>query len=489
MQTLNNAELAFLSVLGHTELTTKVLRVYASKIYLFAPLFNPHLNVMWDAYVSLLTKYRDKYGLSLSPDITAAGIAEAVQNDLRIPQDLKQRCDTILQKLLAGDIPDLEHGTRLIKNLMELDANRKMVSKINENADMIALQQTLEASKRNMQLLDDAKPAEDNRLGWIYKPLRDIKKLAVHVERIPTGINWLDDISSGGGRPGELWLILGPSGGGKSMLTVQYACGQAIIGNDTMWATYEQTLEGDLSERMIANITDTSLDQIRDVGFENIPQEVQNKFWASVGGVDDRLTAFDMTKAELDPSDPDDYGAAYTLGKMVRMLKESGSNPKTLIIDWFEPMLSKVAVAKGKSLEECYRFLAQEEILKLQAVAKKENMLIIVLHQLDTKGCNARPTYLANATQAQNMHNMQNFFDMVAILGVKDVNNICYFSNPKGRKGGRIVRTLRLIGDRAKFVMEDGWLPNSDGNFYKLGNTVGSSDVKGAAEKYTRELD
>lgn len=487
MQTLNNAELAFLSTIGSPELTTRVLRIYAQKTYLFTPIFNPHLNVMWDAYVALLTKYREKYGLSLSPDIVAAGLAEAVQADDRLPQELKQKCDTILQKLVSGDVPDMAHGSQLIRNLMALDANRRIASKLNENADLIALQQTLDASKRTMQVMEDDKK-DSGKLGWVYKPLRDIRKLAVRVERIPTGINWLDDISSGGGRPGELWLILGPSGGGKSMLTVQYACGQALIGNDTMWATYEQTLEGDLSERMIANIADVSLDKIRDVGFDNLPQDIQDRFWASVGGVDDRLTALDMTKAELDPSDPDDYGAAYTLGKMVRALKESGSNPRTLVIDWFEPMLSKVAVAKGKSLEECYRFLAQEEILKLQAIAKRENMLIIVLHQLDTKGCNARPTYLANATQAQNMHNMLNFFDMVAILGVKDINNICYFSNPKGRKGGRIVRTLRLIGDRAKFVMEEGWLPNSDGNFYKPGAT-GNIDMKGTAEKYSREID
>lgn len=87
------------------------------------------------------------------------------------------------------------------------------------------------------------------------------------------------------------------------------------------------------------------------------------------------------------------------------------------------------------------------------------------------------------------MHNMQNFFDLVAILGVKDVNNICYFSNPKARKGGRIVRTLHMIGEKSRFVMEDGWLPNSDGNFYRPGSTGRGTDMKGTAEKYSRELD
>lgn len=487
MRTLNSAELAFLAVLGHTELTTKVLRVYAAKTYLFTETFHPHLNLMWNTYVALLKKYKKDYGLNLSRDITAAGLAEAVAVDRRIPDELKSRCDAILQKFTAGDIPDLAHGEILVKNLMELDTNRKLVSKLNSNPDMLTLQQSLDASKRTLSILDDDKPQAEET-GVVVNPFRDINKLARKVVRVPTGINFLDDLSSGGGREGDLWLILGSPAGGKSTLAVQYSCAQAMLGNNVLWATYEQSIEGDLAERMVANITDTSLDYIRDVGFDNLPKPIQDKFWAAVAGVDDRLTALDMTRLKPDPQDPEDYGGIKSVWKQFTKLKENGSKPKTVIIDWFGAMMSRVASNLSLDLAACYRFKAQEEINTLIQFAKTEKIHIIVFHQLDVKAAGARPTYLADATHSQDMHNLQNFFDLVIILGKKDVNNIMYVSNPKARKGGRIVRTVRMVGEKSRLVMEDGWLPNRDGNFYKPGS-MSEGDIRGSAEDYSRELD
>jgi len=487
MQTLNSSELTFLAVIGHPELTTKVLRVYSEKMYIFSGMFTTHLDMMWKAYVALLKKYRQQYGLKLSVDIIAAGLSDAVQADASMPQDLKTKCDAILQKLVSGDIPDLAQGEQLVKTMMALETNRNMVAKIQSNADLVELQQSLDAAKRTMSTLDDDKPKE-GAVDIMFRPFRDIKKLARRVVRIPTGINWLDDISNGGGRAGELWLVLGAPSSGKSIFCVQYACAQAMLGTDTVWATYEQSLEGDLAERMIANITDTSLDHIRDVGFENLPQDIQDKFWTAVAGVDDRLIGLDMSRIEPDPQDPEDYGGIASIWKRFRQLKDEGRAPKTVIIDWFGAMMVKMAANLHIDLAQCYRFKAQQEIMTLLKMAKEEKVLVIVMHQADSKTAAARPTYLSDATHAQDMHNLQNFFDLVAIIGKKDINNILYFSNPKARKGGNIVRTLHMIGEKSRFVMEDGWLPNKDGNFYRPADT-GSVDVRGMARQYTRELE
>lgn len=488
MQTLNNAELAFLSAVGHPELTRRVLRVYSSGAFLFSEVFNPHLNMMWNTYTELLGKYRKQYGLSLRKDITAAGLAEALAG-ARLPDELLSRCDTILQKLSSGDIPDLAHGSVLIKNLMELDVNRKLVSKLNSNPDLLLLQQSLDAAKRTMSLVDD-KEADGSSVDVVCNPLRDIRKLATKSVRVPTGLNFLDAVSSGGGRAGDLWLILGAPGSGKSLISVQYCCAQAMLGNNTLWATYEQSMEGDIAERMIANITDTSLDRIRDVGFENLPQDIQDHFWSAVAGVDDRLVALDMTKAVLDKQDPEDYGGVQSIRKQFNKLKEEGRAPKTVIIDWFGSMMSKISANLGIDLSACYRFKAQEEINNLIAFARQEKILVIVFHQLDTKAAAARPTFLADATHAQDMHNMQNFFDLVAVIGKRDKNDICYFSSPKSRKGTRVVSTLRMIGEKSRFVLEEGWLPNRDGNFYKPGESVDASDSGvSAASEYIRELE
>ena len=489
MRTLNNSEMAFLATVGNSKLTISVLKLYRSGHMLFDGVFNPHLNMMWNAYTSLMRQTDPSARFSIRHDIIAASLAEAVQVDRTMPEELRLRCDILLQKLVSGDYPDVKQGEQLLKNLVKLDANRQIANKLDQNAGLKELQSSLDAAKRTMDELGDGDEATQAApVDVVFRPFRDIKKLVQKVVRIPTGINWLDDISNGGGRAKELWLILGSPASGKSIFCVQLACAQAMLGNDIVWVTYEQTLEGDLSERMVANITDTSLDKIRDVGFDNLPQEIQDKFWASVAGVDDRLVALDMTRIQPDPEDPEDYGGVKSIWKRFKTLKEEGRAPKMVIIDWFGAMMSRISAHLKIDLASCYRFKAQEEINALLDFAKSENVLIIVMHQADSKTAAQRPTYLSDATHAQNMHDLQNFFDLVAIIGKKDKNNILYFSNPKARKGGNIVRTLHMIGDKARFVMEEGWLPNKDGNFYRPSDAGASIDVRGEAQKYAREL-
>lgn len=487
MLTLTRPELAFLAVLGDPELTKSALKLYASGTLLFTEVFCPHLNLMWNAYIKLLTRCRKERLAPPSIDVVAATLSEEVQAS-GLAKELKDKCDTVLQRLVNCDkIPNPEQGRTLLTTLARLDGNRKLLMSLNSNADFAVLQQTLDASKRSLSLLDESQ-ADDSNAGFVFSPFRDIEKLVTHTVKVPTGINWLDETSSGGGRAGELWLILGAPGGGKSVCAVQYCCAQAMLGNDVLWATFEQSMEGDIAERMVANITDTSLDVIRDRGFKNLPPEVQERFWASVAGVDDRLTALDMTRWRQDPSDPADNCGVMSVWKQLKKLKAEGRNVKTVILDWFGAMMSRVAANAGLDLSACYRFKAQEEINTLIQMAKEEQVLVIVFHQLDAKSAAMRPTHIANGTNAQDMHNMQNFFDLVFTIGIKDANNVCYFSSVKARKGNRITRTLRLIGDKSRFVMEEGWVPNRDGNFYKPG-ADGQDQRRPTATDYNREID
>lgn len=840
MRTLNNYELAFLAMLGHGELTKTVLELYVKKTYLFTDMFCPHLNMMLNAYMDTLKRNRKQYGLNPPLEVIAAGISEVVQADRTLPDEMREKCDDILTKLQQKDIPDLPTGRRLVSHLVQMEANRKLMSQLQSNAELQELQQSLDASQKLVTALEQVEsPAdEEEELPAVVKPFKEIDKLAKKVVLIPTGINWLDDVTSGGGRAGEMWLILGPSGGGKchspdtevlmydgtlrqikdvkvgdrlmgpdsrprtvvgtttgtgqmylvrmnkgesykcnedhtmtlavtnaegmlyngrkyrqgdlvdvtvreymhmsrtrkarlkhtrvrvefaerpgpvldpyfvglylgdgykdgarittgdrvvvdycrelcasygwtcrvarekdenawrvmlsnpsewhsrrgmsaweiirgnvlvdgskritdtykyasvenrlrlmaglldsdgynhnnsyeitqkskklaqdiafvarslgylvtirecrktctntgaegtyyrmsisgnfrdlpmrvarktahqpdnaghvnigfsvealgdgpyagveldgdgryllgdftithnSTLTVQYSCAQALMSDDTLWVTYEQSVDGDLAERMIANITDTSLDEIRDIGFDGLDQSIKDKFWAATGGVDDHLVAIDMTRRKCDPSDPEDYGGIHSIDIELQKLKAEGFKPKTVIIDWFGFMMSTIAANLGYDLSTCYRFKAQEEILKALKWAKKEKVLLIFLHQLSNEASDKRPTYLANATEAQDMRSMRNYFTLVMVLGVRDVNDVCWFHSPKARRSARVKRTLQLIGDKQRFIKVDGWLPNKDGNFYNPANSGGGAqDFHGAAEEYSREIE
>ena len=489
MQILNNAELAFLSLLTYPKLAVKSIQLCANNANLFPSAIWPHISTMWNAFLTLLTKSR-KEGIKLGKDAIAANLLEAIQADPNTPAETEARCEQLLKRFLEGDVPSQEEGTIFVQKVAQMDAGRKIVASIGKNADFQQLESVINKAK---QSIDDLSDKGHKSKQVVYTPLRNIDELAKFEPRIPTGINWLDEISSGGGREGELWLVLGSSGCGKSMWTVQYSCAQALMGNHTVWCSYEQSLEGDLAERIIANVTDESLDKIRDKGFNNLDEEIQRKFWASVAGADDKLVVLDMTKKEYNPSlDPRDNGGMYSVWQEVKKLKAEGKHVKTVVIDWIGAMMSVIAALTGRELESAFQFMAQAEIDIARRMVKEEHLMVIFLHQTDTKSQHARPTYVPDKTCALNMKTMCNFMDLVITLSNRDNHNVLWMSAVKSRKGNTISRTVRLIGDKCKFVNAPGWLPNTDGNFYnpKEDGLIGS-DAAPANDpsQFSREIE
>ena len=464
MQTLNNAELAFLSLLSYQKLALKSLKLYSNNAVLFPKAIWPHLELMFGAYMTTLAQNRDK-GLKVGKDIIAANLLEAVQSDRYMTDELLEKSDMILQRFLAGEVPTEEEGVVFIQKVAQLDAGRKLMASISNNADFQALENVISSAKQQVEDISSAAETTDTRVA--YKPFQEIADLTPITPRIQTGINWLDELTSGGGREEEVWLILGGTSNGKTALTIQYSCAQALMGNSTVFATYEQSLRGDLAERIISNVTGESLDNIRDKGFNNLPEELQRKFWASVAGADDKLTVLDMThRTSVNELDPNDNGGIYSVWQEVKKIKASGQRVKTVLIDWVGAMLEIVAACTGKELEHAFQFMAQHEIRIAREMAKKEKLLVILFHQTNTESQHAKPTYAPDKTCALNMKTMANFMDLCLTLGNRDPHNILWINGAKVRKGNNIKMTIKLLGEYCKFVPAPGWYPNTDGNFY-----------------------
>lgn len=266
------------------------------------------------------------------------------------------------------------------------------------------------------------------------------------------------------------------------------------MGNSTIWATYEQSVEGDIAERIIANVTDESLDRIRDKGFSNLDEDIQRKFWASVAGADDKLVVMDMTKLTYNPDfDPKDNGGMYSIWQQYKKLKEEGKQVKTIIVDWVGAMMSVIGTTTGKSIDTAFGFqiAAQAEIDIARKMVKEEGIMIIFFHQTDTKSQHARPIYIPDKTCALNMKTMCNFCDICITLSNRDPHNVLYMSAVKSRKGNTISRTVQLIGDKCKFVNAPGWYPNTDGNFYNQKEDMlsGEQPEENEVSEFSREIE
>lgn len=280
----------------------------------------------------------------------------------------------------------------------------------------------------------------------------------------------------------------------NTSLTVQYACEQALMGQSVLWVTLEQSAAGDIAERIIANVTNESLDRIRDRGFSNLDEDIQRKFWASVAGADDKLIMLDFTQLTFNPDmDPKDNGGMYSVWQQFKKLKAEGKQIKTVIIDWLGAMMSVIGTTTGKSIDTAFGFqiAAQAEIDIARQMCKEEGILIILFHQTDTKSQHARPTFIPDRTCALNMRTLANFADICITLSNRDAHNILYMSAVKSRKGNTISKPVRLIGDKCKFVNAPGWLPNTDGNFYNPAEvTLNVEDVQSnEPSQFSREIE
>ena len=321
------------------------------------------------------------------------------------------------------------------------------------------------------------------------KQLKDVLHTGLTVEKLPEG-DYCGFVIDGDHR-----FLLGDFTITHNTATsVQYSCAQSLMGNATVWATYEQSLEGDIAERIISYVTDESLDKIRDVGFNNLPDDIQRKFWATVAGTDENLIVLDMTRRKCSTEeDPKDYGGVYSIWKQVKELKAAGKRVRTVLIDWVGAMMQHIAANDHKDLSNGFRFLAEREFMIAKDMVKKEDLLAIFFHQVDSKTAHMRPIYCPDQTCAKDMHDMSNYMDLVIPLGTRDINNVCWVSAAKSRKGNPISRTIQLIGDKARFISAKGWIPNRDGNFYKPSDDyvpeAPGAPESGANAAYSREID
>ena len=84
----------------------------------------------------------------------------------------------------------------------------------------------------------------------VWKPLDDMEELLQEKPRTPTGVAIIDKILDGGIAIGEHTGILGPSGGGKTILANMLQCNLAIRKFNTLLIQTEQPISGDIAVRM-----------------------------------------------------------------------------------------------------------------------------------------------------------------------------------------------------------------------------------------------
>ena len=191
MRVLNKQELALIAILAHPQIARNALRMTADHIDLFSRIQSPHVNLMWESYLKLRVKNKGK---KIGNAVLKSELAEAIASDMDMPPELVERCDYILDKFDKGeDIPSLEDSAELLQTMVHGDLNRKLSRLIGDDAAISEMAKAVnQASGAVSELGNELE--EDNR--YVFNPFKEIDKFAIHTTRLPTGINWMDELTT-----------------------------------------------------------------------------------------------------------------------------------------------------------------------------------------------------------------------------------------------------------------------------------------------------
>ena len=208
------------------------------------------------------------------------------------------------------------------------------------------------------QIISEAlKVGEPKSSGHNY--LKDLEKRLIRKHRTPVPtMKGIDSVIGGGLAGGELGIVLSPTGGGKSMALVKFACTAMEAGKVAVYYTFE------LQECVIGNRVDSCLSgtPLKDVlDFPDIIRETLTKI-ADKGG--------NLIIKEF----PTGSASVNTIKSHLKVLERDGIIPDVIFIDYADIMRPTSNYSEKRfaltSIYEAIRALAMEMNIPIWTAAQ-----------------------------------------------------------------------------------------------------------------------
>jgi hypothetical protein len=232
--------------------------------------------------------------------------------DKVLKQTVVEQLKTIYLQVGAEDLPYVK------KEYLTFAKNQKVKDALLKSVEL------LKAGQYD-QIIDTmtkaSKVGVESDLGLDYienfeSIMEDVKR-----ESCPTGWDVIDELMDGGLGPGELGVVMAPSGIGKSWFLSKIACSALQKGVDVLHYTLE------LSENYVGQRYTTILTGIQTSEHKEKKEEIIRKIKNTPGRV--RIKYY-----------PPQFASAKTLSAHIEKLKASGFNPNLIIIDYADLLKS-----------------------------------------------------------------------------------------------------------------------------------------------------
>lgn len=308
----------------------------------------------------------------------------------------------------------------------------------------------------------------------VWHPLKDMKELLVEKPRTPTGVAIIDKILAGGIAVGEHTGILGPSGGGKTILANMLQCNLAIRRFNTLLIQTEQPISGDIAVRMYSYMLGLPKSTFMGKDYKDIDPAIIKRI-EELQPVWDRMRCISTADKVARTS----KATKEVIDMIEKEVMDTGFKPSFIILDWLGKLVTQFMRCSSSS-EQAFCDRAEELKADLNAFGRAHDISIIYLHQTDTLTQHREPAYKPTKNDADHYHAFANDLEACVCLGTAtkfdDGLQVAWLGADKARnmQSGRYVMA-KVDGAHVRITeCEDGeYALNSKGQFQPMRELIG----------------
>lgn len=395
----------------------------------------------------------------------------------RIPpgdQNMRSSYIGLLKQLDERNIFTEDICMRLLDETIKAKAIRELQQEITQPGsirDMEAAITTFNAAVTAIR----KRPEDEIR---IWNPLEDMEELLIEKPRTPTGVSVIDKLLAGGIALGEHTGLLGCSGGGKTICANMLQCNLAIRKYNTLLIQTEQTINGDITNRMYAYMLGLPVTEFLGKSFKDIDPKIVQRI-RELKPVWDRIRCVSTADKTAKTSH-----ASNEVVEIIQRVMDTGFVPQFVIIDWLGKLV--LDFMRGSESDNAGFYMKAEDLkATLNTFFRANNMSAFYLHQTDTEAQNREPGFKPGKNNADKYRAFANDLESCLVIGTAtkfdDGLQVAWMGAPKARMmaSGKYMM-VKIDGVHAKITeCEDGeYALNAKGQFQPVRELIGVTGGK-----------
>jgi replicative DNA helicase len=225
-----------------------------------------------------------------------------------------------------------------------------------------------------------------NQGFWFFDQIDEIF-VDTAIEHIGTGFKGLDEkLNEGGPSPGEVLIILAPTGVGKTLTLINMAFAAMAKGHNVLFVTFELSTYK-TAIRLVSRMSQTAIREFARANIDSLPEADQNSIRQKQDKVRNAvLTGRDkMGELVIYELPPDECSVDNIYGIIETNRKTRGWEPKVVALDYLELMLSRRSYNNTEGDYTRQKSVATE----MRGLAKNENVLVYSATQTNRSGAKA----------------------------------------------------------------------------------------------------